>query len=220
MLPSYKAPADYPSSRRFPDASIMSPATFAVSLPADRSGSACGMPNQAFLPHPPRMDADPHQNEYGNGKWGYQQLQPQPFITMASWPHSPPVVPTAPLVTPVSGTSTSTTVTPVTTTGGPTPRRNLTDDDRRRIWKYHEVHPRVKQTEIAGTSPALYPPPILQLTLSSNIWCRQKVYMLLLIESPISHSALVLFPRFYARKSPRRQRQRRPISACQCQNQL
>jgi hypothetical protein len=55
------------------------------------------------------------------------------------------------------------TVTPVTTTGGSTPRRTLTDDDRRRLCEHHESHPGVKQTEIGGTSPTLYPPPILQL---------------------------------------------------------
>jgi hypothetical protein len=94
----------------------------------------------------------------------HQQLQPlHPLITMAPWPsmltsqsgYSPPVVPTAPLVTPVSASTASTTVTPVTTTGGSTPRRTLTDDDRRRMCEYHESHPGVKQTEIGGTSPAL-----------------------------------------------------------------
>jgi hypothetical protein len=29
-----------------------------------------------------------------------------------------------------------------------TPRRTLTDDDRRRMCKYHEEHPQIKQTEI------------------------------------------------------------------------
>jgi len=96
---------------------------------------------------------------------------------------------------PVSTTSISTTVTPVTITGGPTPRRTLTGDDRHRMCEYHESHPGVKQTAIGGTSPALYPPPILQLTLSSNVWYRQKVCMHLLIEPPISYSTLALFPK-------------------------
>jgi hypothetical protein len=47
-------------------------------------------------------------------------------------------------------------VTPVTTTGGSTPRRTLTDDDRRRMCEYHESHPGVKQTEIGGMSAASY----------------------------------------------------------------
>jgi hypothetical protein len=95
----------------------------------------------------------------------HQQLQPlHPLITMAPWPSmlttqggfSPPVAPTAPLVTPVSASTASTTVTPVTTTGGSTPRRTLTDDDRRRMCEYHESHPGVKQTEIGGMSTASY----------------------------------------------------------------
>ena len=90
----------------------------------------------------------------------HQQLQPlHPLITMAPWPsmltssqasYSAPVLPTAPLVTPISASTTSATVTPVTTTGGSTPRRTLTDDDRRRMCEYHESHPGVKQTEIGG----------------------------------------------------------------------
>ena len=41
---------------------------------------------------------------------------------------------------------------PITTTAGLTPRRTLTDDDRRRMCEYHESHPGVKQTEIGGMS--------------------------------------------------------------------
>jgi hypothetical protein len=107
----------------------------------------------------------------------HQQLQPlHPLITMAPWPSmlttqagfSPPAVPTAPLVTPVSASTASTTVTPVTTTGGSTPRRTLTDDDRRRMCEYHESHPGVKQTEIGGMSAASYHlPPSPWLTLQA-----------------------------------------------------
>ena len=96
----------------------------------------------------------------------------------------------------ISATSISTTVTPLITVGDSTPRRLLTDDDRRRMFEYHESHPGVKQIEIGGTSPALYPPSILQLTLSSGVWCREKVCMLLLIESHISYTTLVLFLRY------------------------
>ena len=35
---------------------------------------------------------------------------------------------------------------------GPTPRRTLTDSDRRRMCLYHEENPHVKQTEIGGKS--------------------------------------------------------------------
>jgi len=41
---------------------------------------------------------------------------------------------------PISATSISTTVTPFTTAGDSTPRRLLTDDNRRRMCEYHESH--------------------------------------------------------------------------------
>jgi len=46
---------------------------------------------------------------------------------------------------PISATSISTTVTPLITAGDSTPRRLLTNDDRRRMFEYHESHPGVKQ---------------------------------------------------------------------------
>jgi hypothetical protein len=46
-------------------------------------------------------------------------------------------------------------VTPVTTTGASTPRRTLTDDDRRRMCEYHESHPGVEHAEIGSTCLAL-----------------------------------------------------------------
>jgi hypothetical protein len=67
------------------------------------------------------------------------QLQP-----LAQW--------TGPMATPVSASTTLVTGTSFTTTGGSTPRRTLTDDDRRRMCEYHESHPGVKQTEIGGMS--------------------------------------------------------------------
>ena len=97
----------------------------------------------------------------------YNSHQPLPhLITVAPWPSmltstsfSAPVIPTAPLMTPVSASTATPTVTPVTTTGGSTPRRTLTDDDRRRMCEYHESHPGVKQTEIGGEPPSRLPPP-------------------------------------------------------------
>jgi hypothetical protein len=41
---------------------------------------------------------------------------------------------------PISATSISTTVTPLTTAGDSTLRHLLTDDDRRRMCEYHESH--------------------------------------------------------------------------------
>jgi hypothetical protein len=58
---------------------------------------------------------------------------------------------------------------PITTTAGPTPRRMLTDDDRRRMCEYHESHPGVKQTEIGGMSAASYQLPLTLADFSSNV---------------------------------------------------
>jgi hypothetical protein len=131
------------------------------------------------------MNADPHQShqqdEYSNGQWGdvggystdWAQYNATSMFAYIAPAPSPPV----------STTPISTTVTPVTMTGGSKPRRILTNDERRRMCEYHESHPDITQIQIGGTSAVLYPPPILQLTLSSNVWCRQKVCTLLLIES-------------------------------------
>jgi len=113
------------------------------------------------------IDADPHQwhqqNEYGNRQWErlHQELGSAPMheyggldfgkLTYIA-PGPPP---------PISVTSIPTTATPVTISDDSTPRRVLTDDDRRRMCEYHESHPGVKQTEIGGMSPAPYPPLIL-----------------------------------------------------------
>ncbi|KAL9111424.1 MAG: hypothetical protein Q9227_004101 [Pyrenula ochraceoflavens] len=66
--------------------------------------------------------------------------------------YSAPALSTAPtLPTPISAAPYSATPTPVTTSG-PTPRRTLTDNDRRRMCKYAEDNPTMKQTEIGGTT--------------------------------------------------------------------
>jgi hypothetical protein len=82
----------------------------------------------------------------------HQQLQP---LIMPQWPsmlttqstYVPPIFPSAPVpmqptTTPVSATSTRST--------SSTPRKTLTDADRRRMCLYAEEHPTVKQTEIGG----------------------------------------------------------------------
>jgi hypothetical protein len=114
------------------------------------------------------------QNEYGNGQrddystgWAQHNITPMleyegfDFETLTYTAPDPPP--------PISATSISTTVAPVTTTNDSTQRRILTDEDRRRMCDYHKSHPSLKQTEIGGTSPALYPQPVLQLTLSSGV---------------------------------------------------
>ena len=89
----------------------------------------------------------------------HQQLQP---LIMPQWPsvlagqhsssYSAPPLATAPtLPTPISSAPYSATPTPVTASG-PTPRRTLTDNDRRRMCKYAEDNPTMKQTEIGGIS--------------------------------------------------------------------
>jgi hypothetical protein len=96
------------------------------------------------------MDADPHQwhqqNEYGNRQWEdystglgpgynttpvheYEGLDFEKLAYIAPGPAPP-----------ISATSISTTVTPLMTAGDSTPRRLLTDNDRRRMCDYHESH--------------------------------------------------------------------------------
>ncbi len=80
----------------------------------------------------------------------HQQLQP---LLVPQWPSmmispssfTPSNVPTAPVAAPVSAPVVSQ---PAHTTS--TPRRTLTDADRRRMCVYHEDNPTVKQTEIGG----------------------------------------------------------------------
>lgn len=82
----------------------------------------------------------------------HQQLQP---LLMPQWPSmmtsqstfTPSMVPTAPASAPVPA-STPSHATHTTST----PRRTLTDADRRRMCVYHEENPTVKQTEIGGNT--------------------------------------------------------------------
>jgi hypothetical protein len=81
----------------------------------------------------------------------HQQLQP---LIMPQWPsmittqstYVPPVFPTAPVPIPPASTPVSAT----STRSSSTPRKTLTDADRRRMCVYAEEHPTVKQTEIGG----------------------------------------------------------------------
>lgn len=91
----------------------------------------------------------------------HQQLQP---LIMPQWPsmlasqsnYSGTPITSASTSTPISANSASSSQsnhipTPVTTTStGSTPRRTLTDADRRAMCLYHQEHPSVKQTEIGG----------------------------------------------------------------------
>jgi hypothetical protein len=58
----------------------------------------------------------------------------------------------------------------------PSPRKTLTDDDRRRMCRYHEENPAVKQTEIGGEHAFLrWTRSIANTFCASNVWCRKKV---------------------------------------------
>lgn len=83
-----------------------------------------------------------------------------PLVVPQQWPsmltsqsnYSTPTLPTASTTTPSSAVSSHSQPTPVrqTVTGGTTPRRTLTDDDRRRMCQYAEDNPGIKQTDIGG----------------------------------------------------------------------
>lgn len=97
-----------------------------------------------------------------------QQLQPLHPLIVPQWPsmlssqssYSTPSIPTTSTTTPVSAASAVSAVSSSshslqirqTTTGGNTPRRTLTDDDRRRMCQYAEDNPGVKQTDIGCMS--------------------------------------------------------------------
>jgi hypothetical protein len=107
------------------------------------SNSYTGIPMEPLYAtgmHPPRP--------------AHPQLQP---LIMPQWPsmltsqstYVPPIFPSAPVpITPASVTPISATSTHSRTSS--TPRKTLTDQDRRRMCLYHEEHPTVKQTEIGG----------------------------------------------------------------------
>lgn len=97
-----------------------------------------------------------------------QQLQPlHPLIVPPQWPSmltsqsqssysTTPTIPSASTTTPLSAVSSSSQSLQIrqTTTGGNTPRRTLTDEDRRRMCQYAEDNPGVKQTDIGRMLPS------------------------------------------------------------------
>ena len=86
----------------------------------------------------------------------HQALQP---LIMPQWPsmltsqstYVPPLFPSAPLPAPPVSAPLSAPATTGRHTSS-TPRKTLTDADRRRMCLYAEEHPTVKQTEIGGKS--------------------------------------------------------------------
>ena len=114
----------------------------------------------------------PPMPEYSGFDYGPSQLMavdsygmsiPPPYASMPlpmpshSWPsmlttHSPFAASGLPVSTTPTSVSPSTPMPPVrkTSTGGSTPRRTLTDDDRRQMCIYHEENKTAKQTDIGG----------------------------------------------------------------------
>ncbi|KAI8941113.1 hypothetical protein NX059_002351 [Plenodomus lindquistii] len=87
----------------------------------------------------------------------HSQLQPLIMPQMPQWPsmltsqstYQPSLFPSAPVpITPASATPVSASSTHSRTSS--TPRKTLTDSDRRRMCQYHEENPTVKQTEIGA----------------------------------------------------------------------
>lgn len=77
------------------------------------------------------------------------QLSSQSTYVAPIYPSAP--VPVAPASTPVSAVSATPSSATSERSRTTTPRKTLTDADRRRMCLYAEEHPTVKQTEIGGT---------------------------------------------------------------------
>jgi hypothetical protein len=113
-----------------------------------------GFNSYAPLPMEPMYNTTMHPPHHPP-RTTHPQLQP---LIMPQWPsmltsqssYVPPIFPSAPVPnTPASATPVSATSTHSGRTSS-TPRKTLTDQDRRRMCQYHEDHPTVKQTEIGG----------------------------------------------------------------------
>jgi len=115
-----------------------------------------GFNHYAPLPMEPMFTTGMHPpHHHPQRTASHPQLQP---LIMPQWPsmltsqstYVPPIFPSAPVpITPASATPVSATSTHSGRTSS-TPRKTLTDQDRRRMCQYHEDHPTVKQTEIGG----------------------------------------------------------------------
>jgi hypothetical protein len=95
----------------------------------------------------------------------HQQLQPLIMPVPHVWPsmmtsqanYSAPLLPTTSASAPTSAISAPPLppMPPIETKPTTTPRKTLTNEDRRRMCLYHEEHPGVKQTEIGCKAPKL-----------------------------------------------------------------
>lgn len=161
---------------------------------------------ESEFPHSPWVEIgsfaspqhSPPMHEYSGFDYGSSQLMavdsygmsvPPPYASMPlpmpshSWPsmlttHSPFVASGLPASTTPTSVSPSATMCPVrkTSTGGTTPRRTLTDDDRRQMCIYHEENKTAKQTDIGGKHYLFCLCSGTRLTLMcSVVWSREKV---------------------------------------------
>ena len=137
---------------------------------------------------PPIMPMEPSYNMSIPPPYtSHQQLQP---LIMPQWPSmlasqsnftGTPIT-SASTSTPISASSATSSQsnhipTPVTATStGSTPRRTLTDADRRAMCVYHAENPTVKQTEIGGKlANCSQSNTRANSALCSNVWCGTKV---------------------------------------------
>jgi hypothetical protein len=112
----------------------------------------------------------------------HQQLQP---LIMPQWPsmltsqagYAQPMFPTTMMpMAPPMGTPLSAGAAGVTTSRpASTPRRTLTDADRKRMCEYAEQNPNTKQTEIGRTSSPLLPFGFAADVTCRIVWRRKKV---------------------------------------------
>jgi hypothetical protein len=112
-------------------------------------------PDSSFRLQPPPIPIAP--NYMGlPPQWGQQTMPPQPQTVIAAasssqqYPSMPqPIAPAPPQQLAAAAAVTAAVSNPTQSTSSP--RRTLTDADRRRMCIFHEENPNVKQTEIGGT---------------------------------------------------------------------
>lgn len=161
--------------------------------------------SESEFPHSPWVEIgafaspqhSPPMPEYSGFDYGQSQLMPvdsygmsipPPYASMPlpmpshSWPsmlttHSPFAASGIPVSTTPTSVSPSTPLPQVrkTSTGGSTPRRTLTDDDRRQMCIYHEENKTAKQTDIGGKHISLSALRGSADFICSIVWSREKV---------------------------------------------
>lgn len=112
-------------------------------------GSSPVMPMEPYsMPTMPQSYAPHQMGGGGAGTGGPLTMAPQWPGMLSTQPNYAPV-PLAPMPIPASVAHLQNMHT-THVSSAPTPRRTLTDADRRKMCMYHEKYPHVKQTEIGG----------------------------------------------------------------------